>query len=260
MNNKKLVILAGGLGTRFSEETDLKPKPMIRIGKHPIIWHIMKFYKHYGINEIIICCGYMGYVIKEYFANYSLHTSDITIDMKDNSITIHKKRTEDWKVTLVDTGDHSMTGGRLLAVQDYVKNDDHFCFTYGDGLSNVNIDELIAFHNSHGKLATMTSVTPPGRFGAVETFENQVKSFVEKPKGDGGRINGGFFVLSPKCIDYIDNETTIWEQEPLKKLAKNNELMSFDHDGFWQPMDTLRDKKTLTDLWQSNKAPWKIWD
>lgn len=255
----KCVILAGGLGTRLSEETVSRPKPMVEIGGKPILWHIMKVYSHYGVNEFIICLGYKGYVIKEYFANYFLHMSDVTFDMSNNQMTVHNQHAEAWKVTLVDTGDDSMTGGRLARVKDYVKDEEAFCFTYGDGVSDVNITDLIKYHQQHGKLATLTAVTPPGRFGALDIKDGQIRSFKEKPKGDGALINGGFFVLSPKVIDLIDGDSCVWEQKPLESLAKNSELMAFDHDGFWQPMDTLRDKHHLEGLWQSNKAPWKLW-
>jgi len=255
----KCVILAGGLGTRISEETALRPKPMIEIGGKPILWHIMKMYSYYGINEFVICLGYKGYVIKEYFANYFLHMSDVTFDMSTNQMTVHDRHAEPWKVTLVDTGDDSLTGGRLARVKDYVANEDTFCFTYGDGVSDVNIAELIRFHQQHGKLATLTAVAPPGRFGALDIVDNQIKNFKEKPKGDGNLINGGFFVLSPKVIDLIDGDSCTWEQEPLEKLASSGELMAYQHDGFWQPMDTLRDKTHLEELWQANRAPWKSW-
>lgn len=255
----KCVILAGGLGTRLSEETVSRPKPMVEIGGKPILWHIMKLYSHYGVNEFIICLGYKGYVIKEYFANYFLHMSDVTFDMSNNQMTVHNQHAEAWKVTLVDTGDDSMTGGRLARVKDYVKNEDAFCFTYGDGVSDVNITDLIEYHQRHGKLATLTAVTPPGRFGALDIKDGQIRSFKEKPKGDGALINGGFFVLSPKVIDLIDSDSCVWEQKPLESLARSSELMAFDHDGFWQPMDTLRDKHHLEELWQSNQAPWKLW-
>ena len=255
----KVVILAGGLGTRLGEETDSKPKPMVEVGGMPILWHIMKIYSSYGVNEFIICCGYKGYIIKEYFANYFLHMSDVTLDIKNNKIQIHKKRVEPWAITLVDTGNDSMTGGRLRRVVEFIKNEDYFCFTYGDGLSDINISDLIKFHKKHGKLATLTATIPPGRFGAVEIKDNQISSFTEKPKGDGAKVNGGFFVLSPDVIQYIDGDHTIWEQEPLKRLAKNGQLMAYEYDGFWQPMDTLRDKIKLCELWDSKKAPWKIW-
>ena len=255
----KAVLLAGGLGTRLSEETISKPKPMVEIGGKPILWHIMKMYSYYGINDFIICCGYKGYVIKEYFANYFLHQSDITFEMKDNQMIVHEKRVEPWTVTLVDTGDDSMTGGRLKRVSQYLKDEEAFCFTYGDGVADVNIKALIDFHFAHGKQATLTATFPPGRFGALNIENNQVNRFEEKPKGDGALINGGFFVLSPKVIDRIDGDNTIWEQEPLKSLATDGQLMSFKHEGFWQPMDTLRDKQHLEDLWSSQKAPWKLW-
>jgi glucose-1-phosphate cytidylyltransferase len=255
----KAVILAGGLGTRLSEETAMKPKPMVEIGGKPILWHIMKTYSEHGVNEFIICCGYKGYVIKEYFANYFLHQSDVTFNMDENDMVVHYKRAEPWKVTLVDTGDDSMTGGRLKRVLPYLKNEKVFCFTYGDGVADINITELINFHKSHGKLATLTAAFPPGRFGALNIVDNQVKKFEEKPKGDGALINAGFFVLSTKVIDRIEGDSTIWEQEPLKSLAHDGQLMSFKHSDFWQPMDTLRDKKYLEKLWQAGNAPWKIW-
>ena len=255
----KAVILAGGLGTRLSEETSLKPKPMVEIGGKPILWHIMKQYSAHGVNDFIICCGYKGYVIKEYFANYFLHMSDITFDMKRNEMKVHKKRAEPWSVTLVDTGDSSMTGGRLGRVADYVKDEDAFCFTYGDGVGDMDISKTIEFHKSHGKKATLTATFPPGRFGALQIERGKVNSFQEKPRGDGGMINGGFFVLSPEVLRYIDGDSCIWEQEPLKTLAEENELMAYEHYGFWQPMDTLRDKNKLDELWKSGCAPWKIW-
>ena len=255
----KAVILAGGLGTRISEETTLKPKPMVEIGGKPILWHIMKTYSGYGINEFIICCGYKGFVIKEYFANYFLHTSDITFDIKNNNMEVHQQFSEPWEVTLVDTGESSMTGGRLKRITDYVKDEEIFCFTYGDGLSNININELIKFHRSNGKLATMSAVKPAGRFGAIEINNNIVTKFEEKPKGDGKYINGGFFVLSPKVIDYIKDDNCTWESEPLMNLAKDRELCAYKHDEFWQPMDTVRDRNYLEELWQSNRAPWKNW-
>ena len=255
----KAVILAGGLGTRLSEETVSKPKPMVEIGGKPILWHIMKTYSHYGINDFIICCGYKGYVIKEYFANYFLHQSDITFNMENNKMTIHEDRAEPWTVTLIDTGDNSMTGGRLKRVLPYIKDEEAFCFTYGDGVADINIKSLIEFHKSHGKQATLTATFPPGRFGALSIEDNQVQKFEEKPKGDGALINGGYFVLSPKVIERIEGDDTTWEQEPLKSLALDGELMSFKHDGFWQPMDTLRDKMKLNELLEQNKAPWKVW-
>jgi len=255
----KAVILAGGLGTRISEETHLKPKPMIEVGGKPILWHILKMYSAHGVNEFVICCGYKGYVIKEYFANYFLHMSDVTFDMTNNHMEVHQQNAEPWKVTLVDTGDNTLTGGRLKRVEDYVKNEDSFCFTYGDGVSNADIGASIKFHRQHGKLATVTAVHPPGRFGALERSGDQVTGFVEKPRGDGDLINGGFFILSPKCLELIEGDQSSWEGEPLTNLAKNNEMMSFEHQGFWQPMDTLRDKNFLEDLWTSGKAPWKVW-
>jgi len=256
----KVVILAGGLGTRLSEETVSKPKPMVEIGGKPILWHIMKIYSSYGLNEFIICCGYKGYVIKEYFANYFLHQSDVTFDLASNSMKVHQKRAEPWKITLVDTGDTTMTGGRLNRIYDYIKDDNSFCFTYGDGVGDINIKDLLKFHDSHGKLATMTSTYPPGRFGAIDIHGDAIKSFKEKPRGDGAMINGGFFVLSPKVVSKIKDDSTIWEQEPLISLAEEGELMAFKHTGFWQPMDTLRDKMHLQDLWDQNKAPWKTWN
>ena len=257
----KVVILAGGYGTRISEETLLKPKPMVEIDDMPLLLHLMKYYSSFGLNEFIICYGYKGYFIKEYFNNYFTYNTDITVYLSKNQLEIHKKNTEEWKITLVDTGKDSMTGGRLKRVKNYLKNDDDFCFTYGDGLSDVDINDLISFHKKHKKKATVTAVTPPGRFGALEINDcnNLVNKFVEKPAGDGTRINGGFFVLSPKVIDYIKNDQTIWEQEPLKNLAKDSELVAYNHDGFWQPMDTLRDKIYLENLYKSNNAPWKVW-
>jgi glucose-1-phosphate cytidylyltransferase len=256
----KAVILAGGLGTRLSEETDIKPKPMIEIGHRPILWHIMKTFSAHGVNDFIICCGYKGYVIKEYFANYYLHTSDVTFNMNDNSMKIHQNKAEPWTVTLIDTGEETQTGGRLKRVYEYVKDEDAFCVTYGDGVSDVDISRLIKFHKSHGKLATITATRPPGRYGALKIVENgAVEQFQEKPDGDGGWINGGYFVLSPNVIEYIEDDSTIWEQDPLTKLAENKNLMSFKHNGFWQPMDTLYEKTMLNKLWNSNKAPWKKW-
>jgi glucose-1-phosphate cytidylyltransferase len=255
----KAVILAGGLGTRLSEETSIRPKPMVEIGGKPILWHIMKMYSNHGINEFIICCGYKGYFIKEYFANYFLHMSDVTYDMASNCMKVHKERAEPWTVTLVDTGDNSMTGGRLRRVKEYLDDEEAFCFTYGDGVSDVDVTRLIKFHDNHGKLATLTGVYPPGRFGALEIESDRVKSFVEKPQGDGGMINGGFFVLNPSVIDLIDGDSCIWEQGPLMDLAGRGQLMSYEHKGFWQPMDTLRDKVLLEELWLSGKAPWKTW-
>jgi glucose-1-phosphate cytidylyltransferase len=255
----KAVILAGGFGTRISEETSLKPKPMIEIGGKPILWHILKMYSAHGVNEFVICVGYKGYVIKEYFANYFLHMSDVTFDMASNRMEVHHKHAEPWRVTLVDTGEDTMTGGRLKRVADYVKNDDAFCFTYGDGVSDVDITRAIAFHRGHGKLATVTAVQPPGRYGALQMNGAQVEGFTEKPRGDGGLINGGFFVLSPRCLDRIAGDPTAWEGAPLSGLAADGELMAFEHTGFWQPMDTLREKNLLEDLWQSGRAPWKVW-
>ena len=255
----KAVILAGGLGTRIAEESDNRPKPMITIGGMPILWHIMKMYSHYGINEFIVCCGYKGYVIKEYFANYFLHMSDVTFDMSENRMAVHNQKAEPWKVTLVDTGDDTMTGGRLKRVARYIQEDEIFCLTYGDGVSDVNITELIAFHRAQQVKATVTSVLPPGRFGALDVVGNRVKSFREKPQGDGAKVNGGFFVLSYKVIDYISGDKTIWERGPIERLAKEGDLAAYQHGGFWQPMDTLRDKTHLEELWQSGKAPWKVW-
>lgn len=256
----KAVLLAGGLGTRISEETHLKPKPMIEIGGKPIIWHIMKLYSVHGINDFIICCGYKGYVIKEYFANYFLHMSDVTFDMQQNEMQVHQRKAEPWRVTLIDTGEETLTGGRLKRVAEYLKDEQAFCFTYGDGVANVNITELIEFHYQHGKQATVTAVQPPGRYGALEIHDGQVKGFAEKPRGDGGWINGGFFVLSPRVLQTIHGDQTSWEGEPLTKLARDGELMSYKHAGFWQPMDTLREKNYLEDLWQCGKAPWKVWE
>ncbi len=255
----KAVILAGGLGTRISEETHLKPKPMIEIGGKPILWHIMKLYAAHGVTEFIICCGYKGYVIKEYFANYFLHMSDITFDMTTNEMEVHQRKAEPWRVTLVDTGEETLTGGRLKRVEEYLKNDSAFCFTYGDGVSDVDIGDLIAFHQAHGKWATVTAVQPPGRYGALERTGDQVTGFVEKPRGDGGMINGGFFVLSPRCFDLIDGDDTSWEASSLVRLAESKQMMAFEHHGFWQPMDTLRDKNHLEELWAAGKAPWKVW-
>lgn len=254
----KAVILAGGLGTRLSEETSVRPKPMVEVGGRPILWHIMKLYSTYGVNEFIICCGYKGYVIKEYFANYFLHMSDVTFDMSHNRMEVHQKFAEPWRVTLVDTGDDTMTGGRLKRVRQYL-NDEAFCFTYGDGVADVDIGKLIEFHQQEGKLATLMATQPPGRFGVLDIDGPAVRSFQEKPHGDGSWINGGFFVLSPKVIDYIEDDSTIWERGPMERLAKEGQLNAFYHDGFWQPMDTLRDKQHLESLWQSGKAPWKAW-
>jgi len=256
----KAVILAGGLGTRLSEETATRPKPMVEVGGRPILWHILKMYSCHGINDFVICCGYKGYLIKEYFANYFLHMSDVTFGMQSNRMEVHQKRAEPWTVTLVDTGDYSMTGGRLRRVADYVKDEAAFCFTYGDGVSDVDITATIAFHRSHGKDATLTATYPPARFGALAIQSNQVRSFKEKPKGDGAFINGGFFVLSPKVLSYLKDDSTIWEQQPLMQLAADGQLMAYQHQGFWQPMDTLHDKMTLENLWASGQAPWKTWD
>ncbi len=255
----KAVILAGGLGTRISEETYTKPKPMVEIGGMPILWHILKIYSSHGINEFIICCGYKGYVIKEYFANYFLHMSDVTFDIHNNSMDVHNKKGEHWKVTLVDTGDDTLTGGRLLRVKDFLKDEDAFCFTYGDGLADINISDLISFHKNHNKLATISAVIPPGRYGALEMDGTSVKGFIEKPPGDGGLINGGFFVLSPRCLEYIDGDNSSWEGEPLTRIANDKQLEGFIHQGFWQPMDTLREKNMLEDMWKSGKPPWKVW-
>lgn len=257
----KLVILAGGHGTRLSEETGTKPKPMVEIGGKPILWHLMKIYSSHGINEFIICCGYKGYLIKEYFQNYFLHQSDVTFDMRDNNnMTVHANNSEPWKVTLVDTGEKTLTGGRLKRVKKYIKDDKAFCFTYGDGLGDVDITALIKFHYSHGKLATITSTRPPGRYGAVKLgLNNIVENFTEKPEGAGSWINGGFFVLSPAVIDFIKDDFTIWEDEPLSILAKNKQLYTYHHYGFWQPMDTLREKNLLNKLWNQGSAPWKTW-
>jgi len=255
----KAVILAGGLGTRISEETHLKPKPMIEIGGKPILWHIMKIYSAHGVKDFIICCGYKGYVIKEYFQNYFLHNSDVTFNMRENRMEVHDERSEPWSVTLVDTGDESMTGGRLRRVAKFLSGDDAFFFTYGDGVGNIDVSGTLAFHRAHGRLATLTAVVPPGRFGALVLESNRVTRFQEKPAGDGGRINGGFFVLSPAVIDRIAGDATIWEQEPLSQLASEGELMAYEHQGFWQPMDTLRDRQLLERLWETGHAPWKTW-
>lgn len=255
----KAVILAGGLGTRISEESHLKPKPMIEIGGKPIIWHIMKIYSHYGINDFVICLGYKGYIIKEYFANYFLHMSDVTFDMAENRMHIHERHAEPWRVTLVDTGELTNTGGRLKRVREYLGNET-FCLTYGDGVSNVNIPELIRFHRQHGKLASVTAVQPPGRFGALELDGAKVLGFQEKPRGDGSWINGGYFVLEPSALDLIEGDATIWEAEPLRELAARGQLMSRMHEGFWQPMDTLRDRVFLEERWNSGNAEWKLWN
>ena len=255
----KVVILAGGLGTRLSEETGLRPKPMVEVGGKPILWHIMKMYSAHGIHDFIICCGYKGYIIKEYFANYFLHSSDVTIDLRNNKLEILEQKAEPWTITLVDTGENTQTGGRLKRVSAYLKNEEDFCLTYGDGVGSVNLTELISFHKGHGKPATMTAVQPPGRFGALELSGTSIKAFIEKPQGDGGWINGGFFVLKPQVLQYIADDATLWEKTPLEQLAKNNEIEAFFHKGFWQPMDTLRDKTHLEDLWLSGNAPWKVW-
>lgn len=254
----KAVILAGGLGTRISEETVAKPKPMIEIGGKPILWHIMKLYSQHGVNEFIVCCGYKGYVIKEYFANYFLHMSDVTFDMSNNTMKVHERYVEPWKVTLVDTGENTMTGGRIKRIKPYLGDDD-FCMTYGDGVGDINITELIKHHRNEGRMATVTATQPPGRFGAMKLGGNKVQKFEEKPHGDGSWINGGFFVLSPDVIDYINGDETVWEKEPMEKLARDDQFSAYLHTGFWQPMDTLRDKNQLEELWQSGKAPWKIW-
>lgn len=255
----KVVILAGGLGTRLSEETHLKPKPMIEIGGKPILWHIMKMYSAHGVRDFVVCCGYKGYVIKEYFANYFLHMSDVTFDMERNHMEVHERHAEPWRVTLIDTGDETLTGGRLKKVSEYIKGEYDFCFTYGDGVADVDISAEIAFHRKHGKLATVTAVQPPGRYGALQLNGANVTGFTEKPRGDGGLINGGFFVLSPRCLDLIRGDQSSWEGEVLLRLAEQNELVAFQHRGFWQPMDTLREKNLLEDLWASGKAPWKVW-
>ena len=255
----KVVILAGGLGTRISEESNLKPKPMIEIGGKPILWHIMKIYSAHGATDFVICCGYKGYVIKEYFANYFLHNSDVTFNMADNSAVVHQKNAEPWRVTVIDTGENTLTGGRLKRVAAYIKDEESFCFTYGDGVSNVDIGSSIAFHRRHGKLATVTAVRPPGRYGALERDGEKVTGFIEKPRGDGGMINGGFFVLSPRVLDLIEGDDSSFERSPITRLASLGQMMAFEHRGFWQPMDTLRDKTMLEELWASGKAPWKTW-
>ena len=255
----KAVILAGGLGTRISEETHLKPKPMIEVGGKPILWHIMMMYSAHGINDFVICCGYKGYVIKEYFANYFLHMSDVTFDIEHNQMEVHQRKAEPWRITLVDTGDNTMTGGRLKRVADYIKDEEVFCFTYGDGVGDVDISASIAFHKAHGKLATVTAVSPPGRFGLLALEGDAVRGFNEKPRDGSNWINGGFFVLSPQVIETIAGDATSWELEPMAKLASDDQLRSFEHNGFWQPMDTLREKNQLEDLWASGKAPWRNW-
>ena len=255
----KAVILAGGLGTRISEETVVRPKPMVEIGGKPILWHIMKIYSAHGVNDFVICCGYKGYVIKEYFANYFLHMSDVTFDMESNQMHIHNRHAEPWRVTLIDTGEETMTGGRIRRVADHLESESSFCLTYGDGVADVDIGGLIEFHRGHGRKATVTAVQPPGRYGALQMEQGEVAGFLEKPLGDGGWINGGFFVLSPECIDRIAGDQTTWESEPLASLARDGELMAFKHTGFWQPMDTLRDKLQLEEMWNSGQAPWKNW-
>jgi len=253
------VILAGGYGTRLSEETRSRPKPMVEIGGQPMLWHIMKMYSAHGVNDFVICCGYRGYVIKEYFANYSLHMSDITFDLEENSTRVRNERTEPWRVTLIDTGESTLTGGRLKRIADYVKDENEFCMTYGDGLSDVDISATIAFHQKHGRLATVTAVKPPGRFGALELAGQKVTGFVEKPAGDQGLINGGFFVLDPRCLDMIEGDDTRWEDQPLARLASEDQLRAYEHHGFWQPMDTVRERNILEDQWASGRAPWQIW-
>jgi glucose-1-phosphate cytidylyltransferase len=254
----KVVLLAGGLGTRISEETSVRPKPMVEVGGKPILWHIMKIYAAHGLTDFIVCCGYKGYLIKEYFANYFMHMSDVTIDLGKNSIEVHQKKAEPWRVTLVDTGETTQTGGRLRRVRDYIDGD--FCLTYGDGVGSIDVTRLIAFHRQHGKHATMTAVQPPGRFGALELNDTEVRSFMEKPTGDGGWINGGFFVLNPAVIDLIEGDDTLWERQPLETLASTGQLQAWFHHGFWQPMDTLRDKNHLEELWTTGRAPWKTWE
>lgn len=255
----KAVILAGGMGTRISEESHLRPKPMIEIGGRPILWHIMKIYSHYGINDFIVCLGYKGYMIKEYFANYFLHSSDVTIDARNNTIDYHQTTAEPWRVTLVDTGEKTQTGGRLKRVVRYLDTDEPFCFTYGDGVASVDIAQLIAFHRSHGRDATLTSVVPPGRYGALDLLGDRVKEFSEKPPGDNAMVNGGYFVLNPAVAGRISGDDQPWESKPLEGLARDGQLMAFRHSGFWQPMDTMRDKALLEDLWSAGKAPWKVW-
>jgi len=254
----KVVILAGGLGSRISEESTIRPKPLVEIGGKPIIWHIMKLYSHYGLNDFIICCGYKGYLIKEYFTNYSLHTTDITVDVRSNQVKVHKKKTEPWKITLVDTGENTFTGDRIRLIKDYIDKD--FCLTYGDGVTSADIKKTIKFHNKHKKLATVLAVKPSGRFGAIKISNNTVKNFIEKPVGDGGWINGGFFILNKKIFKYLSKKNCIWEREPLEKISKLGQLKAYKHNGFWYAMDTLRDKIYLENLWQSKKAPWKIWN
>ena len=255
----KAVILAGGLGTRISEETSTKPKPLVEIAGYPVLWHIMKIFSHYGVNDFIICCGYKGYLIKEYFANYSRHISDITVDLRENKIELNNNMSEPWKITMIDTGLNTMTGGRLKRVKEYIEDEESFFFTYGDGVGNIDINKLLDFHKQHGRKATVTAANPPGRFGALSIKNKQVLSFTEKPIGDGGVVNAGFFVLNPSVIDYIKDDETIWEKEPLENLSRDSELMAFSHNEFWQPMDTLRDKKFLQKLWDEGEAPWKLW-
>lgn len=255
----KAVILAGGLGTRISEETHLKPKPMIEIGGRPILWHILKLYSAHGIQDFIICCGYKGYVIKEYFANYFLHMSDVTFDMRNNEMQVHQRNAEPWRVTLVDTGENTLTGGRLKRVAPYLRDEEAFCFTYGDGVADLDIGAEIAFHRQHGKWATVVAVQPPGRYGALDMRGGEVIDFIEKPRGDGSLINGGFFVLSPRVIDLIEGDQSSWEGDTLARVVEQGQLMAYQHDGFWQPMDTLRDKNLLEELWASGRAPWKLW-
>lgn len=255
----KAVILAGGLGTRISEESSVRPKPMVEIGGKPILWHIMKIYSSYGVNDFIICCGYKGYIIKEYFANYFLHMSDVTFDLTNNHMEVHERHAEPWRVTLLDTGENTMTGGRLLRVKSHVAAEKEFFFTYGDGVADIDINQLLAFHQKMQVKATITAVFPPGRFGAIDIDQKKVTSFTEKPKGDGGMINGGFFVLTPDVFDLLENDKTIWEREPMERLAEQGQIAAFQHEGFWQPMDTLRDKTNLEELWSNGNAPWKTW-
>lgn len=255
----KAVILAGGLGTRLSEETSVRPKPMVEIGGRPILWHLMKIYSAHGITDFVVCCGYKGYVIKEFFANYFLHVSDVTFDLAENSLEIHRDRAEPWRVTLVDTGDDTMTGGRLKRIAEYVRDESPFCMTYGDGLADIDLSALVDFHQAHGRLATVTAVNPPGRFGALELDGSRVTGFTEKPLGDGGLINGGFFVLDPSCLDLVDGDESRWEDVPLRTLANRDQLRAYHHRGFWQPMDTVRERDLLSDLWDSGDAPWRVW-
>ena len=254
----KAVILAGGLGSRLSEETAVRPKPMVEIGGKPILWHILKIYSAHGINDFIVCLGYKGYIIKEYFANYFLHTSDVTFDMKANRMEVHHATAEPWRVTLVDTGENTLTGGRLRRVRSYLGDDD-FCFTYGDGVGDIDVTRLVEHHRAHGRLATLTATQPPGRFGAISLDDDRVAAFAEKPHGDGAWVNGGFFVLAPGAIDYVEGDDVMWEREPLERLARDGQLRAYRHSGFWQPMDTLRDRNLLESLWASGRAPWKTW-